>query len=82
MPFAITLNAITLLPFTINKSPFLSVENLCFVSKELLAKNILSGVYNVADDEPLSTNDVVAIWATSLNKNPKLWALKVGLIKM
>nr|WP_299034125.1 NAD-dependent epimerase/dehydratase family protein [uncultured Tenacibaculum sp.] len=43
-----------------NKRSFVSVENLCFVIKELLEnKNIPSGIYNVADDESLSTNELV-----------------------
>jgi hypothetical protein len=39
---------------------FLSVENLCFIIKELLEnKGIPSGIYNVADDESLS-NELIS----------------------
>jgi nucleoside-diphosphate-sugar epimerase len=52
-----------------NKRSFLSIENLCFIINELIAKNnIESGIYNVADDEPLSTNEVVSIISSSLSK--------------
>jgi len=45
-----------------NKRSFLSVENLCFVIRELLERNdIPSGTYNVADDEALSTNDLIKL---------------------
>jgi nucleoside-diphosphate-sugar epimerase len=41
-----------------NKRSFLSVENLCFVIREILERNdIPSGIYQVADDEALSTNE-------------------------
>ena len=41
-----------------NQRSFLSIENLCFVIKELLENNsIPSGVYQVADDKSLSTNN-------------------------
>jgi len=57
-----------------NLRSFLSIENLCFVIKELVDRNdIPSGVYNVADDEALSTNQVVEILSQSLNKTPRLW---------
>ena len=64
-----------------NKRSFLSVENLCFVIKSILEKEVPSGVYNVADDVALSTNEVVGILAASLNKTPKLWNLSPVLIK-
>jgi nucleoside-diphosphate-sugar epimerase len=56
-----------------NKRSFLSIENLCFIINGVLDQTIPSGVYNVADDLPLSTNEVVAILAKSLNKKPLLW---------
>ena len=65
-----------------NKRSFLSVGNLCFVIKELIERDdIPSGVYHVADDEALSTNELVAILAESLNKSPTLWPIPVGIIK-
>lgn len=64
-----------------NKRSFLSVENLCFVIANLLEKDVQSGIYNVADDEALSTNEVVGILAKSLNSRPKLLTIPIGLIK-
>jgi nucleoside-diphosphate-sugar epimerase len=64
-----------------NKRSFLSVENLCFVIGQLLEKNVPSGVYQVADDEPLSTNEVVKTLAIASNKSAKLWRIPSGLIK-
>lgn len=50
-----------------NIRSFCSVENLCFVITEL-AKNIdiPSGIYNVSDDDPLSTNELIALISQSL----------------
>jgi len=65
-----------------NKRSFLSVENLCFIIKELIERDdIASGVYQVADDEPLSTNEVVSVLSASINKKPKLWKISPGLIR-
>ncbi|MCJ8208579.1 NAD-dependent epimerase/dehydratase family protein [Mucilaginibacter sp. RS28] len=65
-----------------NKRSFLSVENLCFIIKELIERDdITSGIYHVADDEPLSTSEVVSILSASINEKPKLWKIPPGLIK-
>lgn len=65
-----------------NKRSFLSVENLCFIIKELIEReDILSGVYHVADGESLSTNEVVNILSASINNKPKLWKISPGLIR-
>lgn len=65
----------------LNKRSFLSIGNLCFVIKGLLEKNVSTGIYNVADDKALSTNEVVSILAASLNRKAKLWAVPKYFIK-
>ena len=65
-----------------NKRSFLSIENLCFVIKQLLEKPVPSGIFNVADDEALSTNNVVEILAQSSTKKAKLWKVPSAFIKM
>ena len=65
-----------------NKRSFCSVENLCFVIKELLdQKDVQSGVYNVADDEVLSTNELIVIVNKVLGKKVKLWKISKQLIE-
>lgn len=65
-----------------NKRSFLSVENLCFVIRELLSRDdIPSGVYHVADDEALSTNDLIKLIAEASDRKPKLWKINPALIR-
>lgn len=65
-----------------NKRSFLSIENLCFVIKELLEnEKILSGVYQIADDKPISTNELIKLLGTSLGKKTAIWNINVFLIK-
>ena len=59
-----------------NQRWFLSVENLCFIISEIIDRdNIPGGIYHIADDETLSTNEVVSILASSLNVKPRLWGI-------
>jgi len=72
----------------INRRSFVSVENLCFIIKELIDNTkIESGIYNIADDTSLSTIDLVKIISevlckpTRILKLPKLFVrfiAKVG----
>jgi nucleoside-diphosphate-sugar epimerase len=65
-----------------NKRSFLSIDNLLFIIKELIAcENIPSGIYQVADDESLSTNELIFIMAQSQNKKPNIWKVSKGLIQ-
>jgi nucleoside-diphosphate-sugar epimerase len=64
-----------------NQRSFLTVENLCFVIKELLAtETIPTGVYNVADDASLSTNDLIAVIANSQQKTNRILSISPRLI--
>jgi nucleoside-diphosphate-sugar epimerase len=65
-----------------NRRSFLSVENLCFAIKELLKnKAIPSGVYNISDDQPLSTNELIEFLGISLGKKIIIWNIAPFLIK-
>jgi nucleoside-diphosphate-sugar epimerase len=65
-----------------NQRSFLSIENLCFVIKELLENTAIpSGVYQVADDKPLSTNDLIQLLGNSLNKKSSIWSIPVSWIR-
>lgn len=65
-----------------NQRSFLSVENLCFVIKELLENEAIpSGIYNVADDQKLSTNELIQLLGTSLNKKSSIWSIPISWIR-
>lgn len=55
-----------------------SVENVCFVVEELLMRDVASGIYNLGDDEPLSTNEIIEAICTALGRRSHIWALPKG----
>ena len=64
-----------------NQRSFLSIENLCFVIKELLStETIPTGVYNVADEASLSTNELIAVIANSQQKTNRILSIPPRLI--
>jgi len=65
-----------------NKRSFCSIYNLMFIFKELMHRDdIPSGIYNVADDEPLSTNELVGLIAQFQNRKQTIWNFKKGFIE-
>jgi nucleoside-diphosphate-sugar epimerase len=65
-----------------NQRSFLSVENLCFViTKIIQQRNITDGIYHMADNESLSTKELIRIIANEIGQKPKFWHLPVGFVK-
>lgn len=65
-----------------NHRCFTSIDNLCFVIEGLLAKDVASGIYNMCDDEALSTNDLITVICKALGKKPHIWYLPKGLMNV
>lgn len=66
-----------------NKRSFCSIDNLCFIINELIDNDkIPSGVYNIADNDPVSTNELITLIAKSQNKNFKIWNIPKSIIIM
>lgn len=56
-----------------NRRSFVTVENLCFIISKLIKGNtIASGVYNIADDASISTNNLVKIIGETINKPARI----------
>lgn len=64
-----------------NQRSFTSIDNLIFIIKQLIEKNIEPGIYQVADDETLSTNELIRMMAKGTGKKDKVWRVPAGLIR-
>jgi nucleoside-diphosphate-sugar epimerase len=64
-----------------NKRSFLSIDNFCFVVNEIINSTMIqSGIYNIADDEPLSTNELIIEISKALGRRAKIWKVKKNII--
>jgi len=63
-----------------NRRTFTSIDNLCFVINGLLTKEVPTGIYNMGDDEALSTNELIEIICQSLGKKAHIWQLSKGFM--
>lgn len=59
-----------------NKRSFLSIDNLNFIIYQILMnEEIESGIYNFADDQAISTNNLIQIITKTLDKKARLWKI-------
>ena len=63
-----------------NRRTFTSVENVCFAVNGLLTQDVQSGIYNMGDDEALSTNELIGIICDIVGKKARIWRLPVGIM--
>lgn len=64
-----------------NKRTFTSIDNLCFIIKGLLTENVESGIYNINDDEAVSTNELIDIVCSAMGKKTHIWRIPRGLME-
>ena len=59
-----------------NRRSFCSIDTVAFVVEQLIVRDdIPSGIYQVCDDEPLSTNELIRLINESLGKKTRIWKL-------
>lgn len=64
-----------------NKRSFCAIDNISYTVEGLIMNNGNStGIYQVCDDETLSTNELIEIIANSLNRKAQIWKVPKVLI--
>lgn len=63
-----------------NRRTFTSIENICFAVNGVLTKDVPSGIYNMGDDEALSTNELIEEICKSLGRKAHFWKLPKNLM--
>jgi nucleoside-diphosphate-sugar epimerase len=65
-----------------NRRSFCSIDNLSFVISGLIENDVASGIYNVGDDESLSTNELITLMATTMGKPSSIWKWNKALVQL
>lgn len=64
-----------------NQRSFCSIDNVCYVVNQILEReDIPSGIYNLADDDILSTNELIELIAASTNRKARIFSIPKKLI--
>jgi nucleoside-diphosphate-sugar epimerase len=64
-----------------NKRSYCSIDNLCFIINELIQNNnIVSGIYNISDDDSISTNELIKLISINSKKSIKIYDIPTVII--
>jgi nucleoside-diphosphate-sugar epimerase len=64
-----------------NKRSFTSIDNISYIINRILVENIEDGIYQIADDEYISTNRLIQLIAESMGKTTRIWRINKTVIK-
>lgn len=65
-----------------NRRSFTSMGNVTFVIEKLLNNDVENGIYNICDDEAVSTNELIELISQCMGKKAHLWRISQGLMKL
>ncbi len=65
-----------------NLRSFASIDNVAYLLRQVIEKPVAPGIYNLADDQPLSTNRLISLMAATLNRKARIWNIPPGPIKL
>lgn len=65
-----------------NKRSFLTVDNFCYVIKKILEGELSQGIYNLADNDSVSTNDLIRLISEGISKKPRIVKVPKKLISV
>ena len=64
-----------------NSRSFCSINNISYVVEQLIQKqDIPNGIYHVADDETLSTNELIELICESVGKKSRIWHIPKKMV--
>jgi nucleoside-diphosphate-sugar epimerase len=64
-----------------NRRSFTSVDNLAYIISQLIEQDVASGIYNIADDDTLSTNEIIQLMGKEMSCKCRIWNVNKTLMK-
>jgi len=65
-----------------NLRTFTSIDNVSFIIQGLLAQEVASGIYNLADDDALPTTELIKIISSTLGKKARIWNTPKWMVRL
>ena len=65
-----------------NLRSFCSIDNLIYIVRQILESDVEAGIYNICDDKPLSTSELVELIYQSLGKQNRGLVIPKGYINL
>ena len=65
-----------------NKRTFTSIDTLLCCGRSVDQRGVARGVYHMADDEALSTNELIAVICEAMGRRARIWHLNKKMMEM
>lgn len=65
-----------------NQRSYASMGNVSFVVDGLIKKEVPSGIYNICDDEMVSTNELIALMGECIGHKPKMLRIPKSIVRL
>lgn len=65
-----------------NQRSYASMGNVSFVVEKLIKKEVPSGIYNICDDEMVSTNELISLMSECMGQKPKMLRVPKGIVRL
>lgn len=65
-----------------NQRSYASMGNVSFVVDGLIKKAVPSGIYNICDDEMVSTNELIALMGECMGQKPKMLRVPKSIVRL
>ena len=64
-----------------NKRSFASIRNVCYLVEKMLSLDVPSDIYNVCDDDTVSTNELIEIICQCIGRKACMWQVPQGVMR-
>jgi nucleoside-diphosphate-sugar epimerase len=64
-----------------NRRSFVAIDNLNFIINRLLEQDVPSGIYNIADDDVISTNEIIHLMCGATSRTCRILNINKNVIK-
>ena len=64
-----------------NQRSYASMGNVSFVVDRLIKEEVHSGIYNICDDEMVSTNELIALMGECIGHQPKMLRVPKNIVR-
>jgi nucleoside-diphosphate-sugar epimerase len=64
-----------------NRRSFIAIDNVNFIIGQLLEHNIPSGIYNIADDDVISTAEIIRLMCEAMSRTCRILNINKNIVK-
>lgn len=61
---------------------FASIDNVVYIVRQLIENPVVPGIYNIADDTPLSSGELIRLMGEHAGKRTRIWKVPPAILRV